>query len=856
MRRLRRILLIIVVIILLLAGGLTGYIGVTLRKMLPQTGGTLNVPGLNGPVTIYRDASGIPQIYASTTHDLFMAQGIVQAQDRWWQMEFNRHTGLGRISELVGNNATALSSDIFIRTAGWNRSAQADVAASSPGTVAVMQAYADGVNAYIAGKSGPDLAVEYSVLALKGVSIPIEKWEPVDSLAWGKVMGYSLGDDLDSELERTKLYQKLGADGHNIVDNYYNATYPYDSRQTILKDGEVLPIKPDAPQPAQTNAGPLVPPGTDLSHVQTALVGGLPADFGPYLQRGGAFASNNWVIGPKLTQSGKPILANDPHLGIQMPSIWYENGLHCKPVSTACPYDVEGFSFPGVPGVIIGHNARIAWGVTNVNQLDTEDLYIIKVDPKDDTKYEVDGQSQDMKIVTETIKFGDGTPSKDVRVRITRYGPIITDSSAYANQSDKPLALRWTLDEPTDLFGAVLGVDRATDWQTFRQALTGWRWPSQNFVYADVDGNIGYQMPGLAPIRPAGFSGQVPVDGSTSQNDWKGYVPFEYLPHVYNPARGWIESSNDPVITPAYFAALSDALGSQFGKDSVYDFGKTYDYGYRGQRISQLIQANDKHTVDTVKAIQGDNASGSAAELLPTVLKLDFGSDVPKTVIDWMGQWDYQENMDSGQAALFEAFWTQLTTKVWGSHFGYVPDGSNVAWGTKLLLDQPDNPFWDDPTTTDKKETRDDMLRSAFVAAYSDVTKSLGADYKTWKWSTLHTATFSSKPLGASGISVIENLVNYGPVGVGGGSLTINHSGWSTSDPYATQSISSMRMIVDLSNFDNSQWIISTGESGHPSSDHYHDMTDKWRTIQYDTMRFSEDAIKQAATATLTLQPG
>src|SRR5260221_1495343 len=335
MRRLRRILLLVVVIILLLAGALTGYVGVTLRKMLPQTGGTLTIAGLNGPVTIYRDASGIPQIYASSTHDLFFGQGLVQAQDRWWQMEFNRHTALGRISELVGNNATALSSDIFIRTVGWNRSAQADLAASSPETVSVMQAYSDGVNAYIAGKSGPDLAVEYSVLAVKGVNIPIEKWQPLDSLAWGKVMGWSLGDDLDSELERTLLYQKLGADGHDIVDNYYNATYPYDSRQTILRADEVLPLKPDAPQPQRISAAPVTAPEVDLSNVQTALVGGLPGDFGPFLGRSGAFASNNWVIGPKLTQSGKPILANDPHLGIQMPSIWYENGLHCKPVSTA-----------------------------------------------------------------------------------------------------------------------------------------------------------------------------------------------------------------------------------------------------------------------------------------------------------------------------------------------------------------------------------------------------------------------------------------------------------------------------------------------------------------------------------------
>jgi penicillin amidase len=849
MRRLRRILLVIVVLILLLAGAATGYVAITVRKMLPQHDGTLSFSGLDGQVTVYRDGNGIPQIYATTTRDLFFAQGIVHAQDRWWQMEFNRHTGLGRISELTGKNDTALRSDIFIRTAGWNRAAQADLDAAPPETMAALNAYSDGVNAYIAGKSGPDLAVEYSVLGIKGIKIPIEKWEPLHTLAWGKAMSWLLSGNLDSELERANLYKKLGPDAKAMVDNYYAAPFPYDHVPTIVTADD-LPIKPQT----TVMIPPVVAPGTDLNNIQTTLIGNLPFDYDPINGKHLMGASNNWVIGGKLTQSGKPLLANDPHIPIQMPAIWYENGLHCVQLSVACPYDVEGFSFPGAPGVIIGHNQRIAWGLTNVGP-DTQDLYAIKVDPKDDTRYELDGKTEDMKVITETIRFGDGTPAQDIRVRITHFGPIITDTPSYGKQSEMPLALHWTaITDVNDIFGSVLAIDRATDWQTFRQALTKWATPAQNTIYADVDGNIGYQTPGLIPIRAKDHSGLTPVDGSTTKYDWKGYIPFDYLPRAFNPAKGYIATANQAIVPMEYYAQLADQLGDKYGKDSNYLISYEWDYGYRAQRVNDLIKANDKHTIDTVKAIQGDTYNGSAAELLPAVLKLDYGSDVPKDVIDWMGQWDYQDNMNSGQAALYEAFWAQLARKLWGDQLGYTPDGTNVEWGTRLLLDQTDNVWWDDVTTTSKKETRDDILRSALVAAYKDVSKQLGADTKTWKWGSLHTATFVSKPLGASGIDLIEKFVNGGPVAVGGGANTINRSNWTADNPYVTTSISSMRMIVDLGDFNNSQWIIPTGESGHPTSGHYRDLTEKWRNIQYDPMLWDQNDVKKAATSTLILQ--
>jgi len=850
MRRLRRVLVTLVVLVALILGAATGYVVYTTRRMLPQISGAIALPGLDGEVKIYRDSSGIPQIYASTPRDLFYAQGLVHAQDRWWEMEFNRHVGLGRISELVGKNAAALKNDIFIRTVGWNRAAEANLKAASPESLDVLNSYSSGINAYLEGKSGPDLAVEYSLLAIKGVNIPIEKWQPLHSIAWTTVMSWNLGDNLGSELNVAELYRTLGNQlAESVVPNYYYPPYPEKFPTILTKDD--LPVKAEPVTGTQSDQVRFVGPGVDLTRVQTHLIG-EPPKLLPL------FGSNNWVVSGSLTASGKPLLANDPHLGIQMPSIWYENGLHCITVSPDCPYDVVGYSFPGLPGIVIGHNANIAWGVTNAT-VDTQDAYIIKVDPTNDTRYIVDGKTLDMQVITERITFGDNTPPQDVRVRITRFGPIITDSELYSDDMpdrSSPLALHMAaLSEPGDVLSAALGIDKASDWQSFRAALTKWSWPAQNFVYADVKGNIGYQLPGLQPIRANGHSGITPIDGSTAKYDWKGFVPFGNLPRIYNPARGYIVTANNATVPPEYYQQLADAIGGKYGADSNYVFNRMFDYGYRADRIVTMITATQKHNIDSFKAIQQDNYDGGAAQLLPPALALDYGSDVPKDVIDWLKGWDYQTGMDSGQAALYASYWVQLSKRVWSARTRYTPDGTAVVWGMARLLDDPKNVLWDDITTKDKTETRDDALKSALTAAYKDTVARLGADYKSWKWGTAHTAKFVSNPLGTSGIGPVESLVNAGPVAVSGSSLTVNRTGWSAgSGNFSVTSISSMRMIVDLSNFNASQWIQSTGQSGHPTSVYARDMIDKWRLGQYDTMYWGRDAIEKAAVNTLTLQ--
>ncbi len=872
----------VALMVVLTVGGLLWF---NLRRMMPVHDGLAYVTGLHDTVEVIRDEWGIPHIYASHPDDLFFAQGYVQAQDRWWQMEFQRHTGLGRIGELTGYNLSAVESDLFIRTWGWNRAAVADTDFVSEETRQVLEAYAAGVNTYIAGKPGGALALEYSLLGLNGVNIVVEPWEPLHSLAWAKVMAWNLGGNAATERLRLRLYEEIGPE----MADLYLPPYPFDRRPTILTADD-LPVTAES----LSAAAPVAPPGVDYAalDVTTALAGGPLAE-ALLPQQGQDIGSNNWVIAGSNTASGRPILANDPHLGIQMPSIWYEIGLHCRPVSADCPYDLVGFSFVGVPGIIIGHNPRIAWGVTNVGP-DVQDLYIIRVNPDDPFQYDYDGEWRDMEVVTEVIRFGNGYRERaddpatepcegvsglpinadgdlEIQVRLTHFGPIITDNTitddcrfvAFDETSD-PLALRWTALEPGDLFRAFLEINRAANWEDFRAALAYFDWPSQNFVYADVDGNIGYQMPGKIPIRAADHSGLVPVPGWTADYEWRGYIPYDRLPRALNPERGWIVTANHAVVPPIYYDQLAQELGDAYGEDANTVISQEWEYGYRGQRIVDMVSATAAHTAETVAEIQGDNHNLKAEELLPYLLNLEPEDADLAEAVQWLAEWNLQNTMDDPQsdppaaprAALFEAFWVALVDNLWNDQLGFASDGgSNVMWGTRLLLDRPDHQWWDDIRTEDVVETRDDILIRSLRDALDYMSENWGADRESWRWGDLHTATFVSNPLGQSGIGLIESLFNAGPVPTGGGSGIVNATGWSASQPFAVRSLPSLRVIIDMADLENSCAIHTTGQSGHPFSPHYADLINDWRFIRYHPLRFGEEAVREAAAHRLELRP-
>lgn len=798
---------IVVVLVLVIAGAWFHFT----RDPFPKTKGKLKLAGLQAPVEIVRDEMGTPHIYASNVHDLFMAEGFVHAQDRFWQMEFWRRIGAGRLSEILGKSA--LDTDRFIRTVGWRRDAEKDWDVLSPEAKAAMQAYAEGVNAYLKSHKG-SYGLEFTILKLTGVDFKPDPWTPLDSLTWGKVMAWDLGGNMEMELERARLATTVDKARRKAASPAYPLDHP-----TIVSIG--------------------LPEDVHAHNDLLSVVEGIPSVFG-----GSGLGSNNWVIAGSRTTTGKPFLANDPHLGIRMPSIWYEIGLHCQPVTADCPYDVVGVSFPTAPGVIIGHNARIAWGVTNVDP-DVQDLYVEKLNPDDPYQYEVDGHWERMKVIHETIKVKGRDHPVEMNVRLTRHGPIINDAVtgpespwAYGWQ---PLALRWTASSANRALDSVLEIDRAQNWDQFRQALKKWDAPSQNFVYADVDGNIGYQMPGKVPIRAKG-DGTVPVPGWTDEYEWKGYIPFEELPHVFNPKKGYIVTANNAVVGPGYKYLLT----------------KDWDYGYRAKRIVEMIEAKKKISRDYIQQMQMDAKNESAAEILPYLEKLTFDDPELEKAKQRLASWNLQETADSPEAALYEVFWWRLISNTFRDElpkemWPYGGDRTKII--VREILKDPNNPWWDD-VDTDPVETRDEILAKSFREAYRWCQKKMGKSMDKWKWGKLHTATFRNQSLGKSGVAPIEMIFNRGPVPVGGSTDLVDATSYNMAkDSFKVVWIPSMRMIIDLSDLSNSLLVHTTGESGHPYNKHYDDMIPLWQKGKNIPLLWTRKDVDAHAKARLKLIP-
>ncbi|MBI3361314.1 MAG: penicillin acylase family protein, partial [Chloroflexi bacterium] len=633
-----------------------------------------------------------------------------------------------------------------------------------------MQAYADGVNAYLS--THDDLGLEFTVLGLTGARFKPEPWTIVNTLTWAKAMAWDLGSNMESELNRAAMIQKVGVDATLEVNPLYPADHP------IILPKPALGF--DAPR---TRAA---------ARTLDDLTAGGFDDLG----------SNNWVIGGSRTDTGKPYLANDPHLGIQMPSIWYEVGLHCETVTPDCPYDVTGFSFASAPGVIIGHNQRIAWGFTNVDP-DVQDLYVENINPDNPNQYEVNGNWVDAQVIDEVIRIKGKIdpdpqhPERDLgtydpntamttltlRVRITRHGPIINDVddsaaklSGSVNGVNMPtpsgLALRWTALEPSRTFAAILLLDKARNFDEFRDALREFDVPSQNVIYADLDGNIGYQMPGKVPLRAKG-DGLLPAPGWGDEYEWLGYIPFDELPYSYNPPQGYIATANNAVVGPDY----------------PHPITLEWDAGYRAQRIVNMIEGVDgKITKDYVAQMQGDALNLSAQEVMPHLAALSF--DDPKLAggLSYLKSWDFQQKTDSGPAALYNLFWAHLVADTFYDELAGAEDlwpdpGDQTMLAVRNLLGQPDNHWWDNVTTPDRKEKRDDILRQAFSEAYAEAEQRMGTNNASWEWGKLHLATFRNQTLGRSGVEPIEALFNRGPFSAPGGAALVDNTGWRIARP-------------------------------------------------------------------------
>ncbi len=750
-------------------------------RAFPTISGRLAVPGLGAPVEVIRDRWGIPHLYATSAHDLFFAQGYVHAQDRLWQMDFNRRVPSGRLSELFGE--VTLSSDRFLRTVGMHRAAEDEQAHLDPESAQTLDAYAAGVNAWIA-RSGSRLPIEFALLRYRP-----EPWTPTDSLAFGKLLAWILGGNWRYQLLRAHLIARFGVEGMRVL----------------------VP-------PYATNAPVIIPAGTRTSDwQQTALLRLLDQ---PGLSSG--IGSNNWVLSGSRTATGRPLLANDPHLEAQMPSIWYEMHL------VGGPYDVTGVALPGVPGVVIGHNAHVAWGVTNA-PTDVQDLFIERFHPTDPTRYLYRGRWEPAKIVREAIRVR-GRPDVLETVRITRHGPIIND---VVEGLDTFLALRWTALEPGTVSASVLRLDRARTWDEFRAALRLWTVPAQNFVYADRRGNIGYQLPGRIPIRANG-DGMVPVPGWTGEYEWVGEIPFERLPSSFNPPRGAIVTANNRIVPDRY----------------AYQLSQEWDPGFRARRIETLLAPLHRASIEDMEAIQMDLVSLPGRETVRALHDIHITGDPEAGLLQDLRTWDGVLRADSRPAAIYEAFRLALLPLVFKDVLGddlykrYLERGE--AWQVALLglLRDPSSRWWG-------PGGRDTVVAQALREARDLLTRRLGPDRSNWTWGRLHAMRFVH-PLGR--IGALSWFFNAVAPPTGGDLFTVNNGGFSP-QAFSQIIVASYRQIIDLSDWDRSIAINTTGQSGLPLHRHYRDFVSRWATGGYHPMLFSRPRIQQEAEGTLALTP-
>jgi penicillin G amidase len=826
-----------------------------------------------------------------------MAQGYVQAQDRFYEMDVRRHMTAGRLSEMFGKSQ--VKDDEFLRTLGWDRVAKKEYDTTlSASTKKYLQAYAKGVNAYLQGKDGKDISLEYAALGFTNDYKP-EKWTPVDSVSWLKAMAWDLRGNMQDETDRALMTTRLGP--QQIADLYPD--YPYSRNQPIVTEGEYDDYTKtfdggDNSSGTSTSGGT----GSSSSSSGSALTSQLSAlsnvldDLPPAVGvNGQGIGSNSWVVAGKYTITGKPLLANDPHLEASLPSVWYQMGLHCRTVSSKCQYDVSGYTFAGMPGVVIGHNAKIAWGMTN-SGVDVTDLYLEKLSGDG---YLYDGRTKPFTTREETIKVAGGA-SKKIVVRETNNGPLLSDrydelvkvgkkatvDNAAPDRGDGyGVALRWTALDPGTSMDAVFAMDKASNWSEFREAAALFDVPSQNLVYADSE-HIGYTLPGRIPIRAKGDTGAIPAPGWDPKYAWTGkYIEQDELPYEYDPKRGYIVTANQAVVD----------------KDK-YPYTLTTDWGYgtRSQRITDLIEqkikGGGKVSTDDMRQMQLDNSSEIAKLLVPKLLKIDIKDKDVRQAQELLEGWDYTQDADSAAAAYFNAVWRNILKLAFGNKLPKElrvkgqclwvdpinttgpadeadkvrecgqrdadqaqPDGGDRWFEVvRNLMDDENSDWWKTPKGVGDRlaaTNRDQLFERAMIDARWELTAKLGKDIDTWSWGRLHRLFLKNQTLGTDGPGIVKYMLNRGPWKLSGGEATVNATGWNAAGGYGVVWVPSMRMVVNLGDLDKSKWINLTGASGHAYSAHYTDQTGKWVKGELLDWSFSDDAVDKSTTDTLVLKP-
>ncbi len=772
------------------------------RLPLPKTEGEIRINGLHAPVKVFRDRWGVPHIYAENEHDLFMAQGFVQAQDRLWQMESNRRLAAGRLSEIIGPPTIAL--DRLVRTLGLMRAARREVASYDASHLKILNAFTEGINAFIDHRKGR-LPLEFRLLKVEP-----EPWRPEDSIAWAKMMALFGGKNWQEEIVRAMLDQKLGTEKAYELLSYNQSETP-----TII--------------PPDLNLAVLWPPHPHSSRSFVPTFGG---------------ASNNWTVHGSRTGTGFPLLANDMHLVLRVPSVWYEMHL------VSGKYDVIGLSLAGVPGIIAGHNRDLAWGIT-FGYTDVQDIFLERMNPDKPGQYLYKDQWLQAELIKEPIKVkGEDRPVIH-EIWLTRHGPIISPQVPAAQALEHAFALKWSALDPGDMLQAVGGLNLARNWEEFKSAAQKWSEPPVNLVYADNKGNIGYALGSRIPIRSQGH-GRGPFPGWTGENEWLGYVSPSQKPFLLNPARGFIATANNKVV------------GSDYPRYLAADYAS----GYRAVRIEEVLSRNRKTSKDDFRTLQGDLKCLPAAQFMAALEGIEVLSPEARQIFERLRSWDQVLGPESVGGAIYSVLFYRLLENTFRDELGPVADR---FFGVGLTYLEPLNRFsqhsrvilqrvmedhhssWFDDINTPERENLAHILEKSLMETAAFLKQQLGTEPSAWRWGKLHQIEMEH-PLGS--VKPLDKVFNIGPYEVGGHFSTVWQSavnpgmdfrlkGWTTSN----------RHIYDLEDWDKSLGAIVPGQSGMIGSPHYDDQVEMWLKVDHHPLYYSRGKVESEAKHLLVLKP-
>lgn len=736
-------------------GGL-GYV----RSSLPQTEGHLVAPGLMRPVTVTRDDWGIPHIVAETEADAYFALGWVHAQDRLWQMEMQRRAGAGRLAEILGPDA--VETDKFLRTLGLYRLAEASLGGLRAEVKAALQAYAAGVNAWIEGHQGA-LPPEFLLLGHSP-----EPWRPADSLVWGRLMGLQLAGNWREELLRIRLLQRLPAAKMEALW----APYPPGAPTTVALDDATA----------------------------AAVLAAIPEIIRPRL------ASNAWALAGSRTESGKPLLANDPHLSFEAPILWY------LATVTAPGLAMTGATVPGVPFHLLGHNGRIAWGITTTHS-DLMDLFIEKPGAEPDTYLTPQG-SQAFDKRDEEIRVRDAEPVR-ITVRATPHGPVISDVLPKRQDQDL-LALASATLEPDDRTAqAFYLMNRANDWRQFVDALRDFHSPQQNVIYADTGGTIGFHAPGRVPIRRSG-DGLLPRPGWTGEYDWLGWIPFAELPQVIDPPTGMLVNANNQIVPSSY----------------PYLIAAHWPEPHRAQRITNVLAARTKHNLADMERLQQDALSPVAAQFKDLPFTLEIKGEMAQAAAARLKAWDGRIDRHRPEPLIIEAWLTRLQRMILEDDLGELAASFTLIRPLFLDLVLSGASDWCDDSRTEVGEDCAAVAARAFIAAIDDLAARYGEDMSQWRWGDAHQARFEHPVF--THVPLLNRIANLA-IATDGDDFTVNRGtyGGRGDERFTHFHGAGLRAIYDLSDLTNSRFIIATGQSGNITSPHYADLLELWRDGAY-----------------------